>query len=254
MKERVLEIIRQINLEYITNSVCDECDNILKPRLIDIPFIKEFFKDKPKIQSKKINNAARVGLVNGLFATASGMGGITVIEAYKTPNDTKLALTVTGQQGDVMKESITCAKTVAWNIMPDTICDSILKDIKDGKKQPFGIHIHCPEAATPKDGPSAGAAITVAIVSLLTGIPVNNEVALTGEIDLNGNVHTIGGLELKIDGGKWAGVKKILIPEGNKQDLEIIELKNPSVLKDIEVVVVSNISEVIDNLLVEKLS
>ena len=73
LKERVLEIIRQINLEYITNSVCDECDTILKPRLVDIPFIKEFFKDKPKIQSKKINKEA-IGLVKGLFATASGMG------------------------------------------------------------------------------------------------------------------------------------------------------------------------------------
>ena len=79
------------------------------------------------------------------------MGGITIIEAFKSPNDTKLALTITGQQGDVMKESITCAKTIAWNLLPDKVKNKILVDIKKkGKTQPFGIHIHCPEAATQK--------------------------------------------------------------------------------------------------------
>ena len=75
----------------------------------------------------------------------------------------------------------------------------------------FGIHLHCPEGATPKDGPSAGGAITLSIISLLTGIKVKNTVALTGEIDLNGSIHEIGGVESKIEGGKTAGVKKIVI-------------------------------------------
>ena len=214
-------------------------------------YIKEFFKEKPKIEAKLINEEPRVGLVNGLFATASGMGGITIIEAFKTPNDTKFALTITGQQGDVMKESITCAKTIAWNLLPLKFQNTILKNIKDKKIQPFGIHIHCPEAATPKDGPSAGAAITLAIVSLLTNIKVNNQVAMTGEIDLNGNVHSIGGLELKIDGGKTAGVNKILVPYGNREDLEIIKMKNPSVLDNIELVIVKNIWEVLEHSLVD---
>ena len=149
-----------------------------------------------------------------------------------------------------MKESITCAKTIAWNLLPDSVKNDILVNIKEEKTQPFGIHIHCPEAATPKDGPSAGAAITLAMVSLLTGIPVNNEVAMTGEIDLNGYVHTIGGLELKIDGGKYAGVKKILVPEGNRQDLDIIKLRNPDILKNIEIVVIETIWEVLEHTLV----
>jgi endopeptidase La len=257
LKERVLEIVRQINLDCImgydnqeTNNCytfSSRCDKVL----IDLDYIKEFFKEKPKIEAKLINEEPRVGLVNGLFATASGMGGITIIEAFKTPNDTKFALTITGQQGDVMKESITCAKTIAWNLLPLKFQNTILKNIKDKKIQPFGIHIHCPEAATPKDGPSAGAAITLAIVSLLTNIKVNNQVAMTGEIDLNGNVHSIGGLELKIDGGKTAGVNKILVPYGNREDLEIIKMKNPSVLDNIELVIVKNIWEVLEHSLVD---
>ena len=196
-----------------------------------------------------IHSKPKIGLVNGLFATASGIGGITMIEAFKTPSETKLSLLTTGQQGDVMKESITCAKTIAWNILPNMVKNKIIKDIKNKVIQPFGIHIHCPEAATPKDGPSAGAAITLAMVSLLTNIPVNNKIAMTGEIDLNGTVHTIGGLELKIDGGKWAGVEKILVPKGNKQDLDIIKLKNPTVLDDIEIVIVETIWEVLEHAL-----
>ena len=262
LKERVLEIIRQINLECITTS-CENTSlsqvfsqekqyNEFSPckKIIGIDYVENFFKDKPKIHSKNIGTHPRVGLVNGLFATASGMGGITIIEAFKSPNDTKLALTITGQQGDVMKESITCAKTIAWNLLPNKVKNKILGDIKKEKTQPFGIHIHCPEAATPKDGPSAGVAITLAMVSLLVNIPVSNEIAMTGEIDLNGYVHTIGGLELKIDGAKYAGVKKILVPEGNKQDLDIIKLKNPDILDDIEIVVVETIWEVLEQSLV----
>ena len=93
----------------------------------------------------------------------------------------------------------------------------------DLEKNVWGIHIHCPEAATPKDGPSAGGAITLALISLLTNIPVKNTVALTGEIDLNGNIHVIGGLEYKIDGGKTAGAKLILYPRNNEQDIDIIK-------------------------------
>ena len=246
LKERVLEILRQINLDSIINKKIE----FSKGKCIDIEYVKNFFKDKAKMHFTKIHSKPKIGLVNGLFATASGIGGITVIEAFKTPSDTKLSLLTTGQQGDVMKESITCAKTIAWNILPDIIKNKMVKDIKDEVIQPFGIHIHCPEAATPKDGPSAGAAITLAMVSLLTNFPVNNKIAMTGEIDLTGTVHTIGGLELKIDGGKWAGVEKILVPKGNKQDLDIIKLKNPTVLDDVEIIIVETIWDVLEHALI----
>ena len=246
LKERVLEILRQINLDCIISKKIE----FSKGKSVDVDYVKNFFKDKAKMNFTMIQSTPKIGLVNGLFATAAGIGGITVIEAFKTPCETKLSLVMTGQQGDVMKESITCAKTIAWNIIPNAIKNKIIKDIKDNVIQPFGIHIHCPEAATPKDGPSAGAAITLAMVSLLTNFPVNNKIAMTGEIDLNGAVHTIGGLELKIDGGKWAGVEKILVPKGNQQDLDIIKLKNPTVLDDIEIIIIETIWDVLEHALI----
>ena len=119
------------------------------------------------------------------------------------------------------------------------------------KNGTFGIHLHCPEAATPKDGPSAGCAITLAIVSLLTNIKIKNDVALTGEIDLNGSIHEIGGLEHKIEGGKMAGVKLILYPTQNENDIELIKEKEYILDNKIEIRAVSNIWEVLKYCLVE---
>jgi len=191
----------------------------------------------------------QIGMVNGLYATTTGCGGITIIESFKILSEQKLSLTLTGQQGDVMQESMKCAKTVAWNLIPNELKATITKEWEDSGN--YGIHIHCPEAATPKDGPSAGGAITLAIVSLLTGIPVKRTIALTGEIDLNGSIHQIGGLDSKIDGGKMAGVKKILCPKNNEQDLEIIRNQKPEILENIEIICVSNIWEILDICLLE---
>ena len=166
----------------------------------------------------------RVGLVNGLYATASGIGGITIIESFKTPTDSKLSLELTGQQGDVMKESMKVAKTVCWNLLPEVMKN----DIKTNHS--FGIHIHCPETAQPKDGPSAGVAITIAMISLLSGIPVNHEIAVTGEIDLHGNVLAIGGLQHKLDGAKNAGVKLVLCPTENEEHINTNDHQNTRAL------------------------
>ena len=187
-------------------------------------------------------------MVNGLFATTCGNGGLTLIEIFKTLSDSKLSLLLTGQQGDVMKESMKCAKTIAWNIIPDNIKTKINKEWED---KSWGLHIHCPEAATPKDGPSAGGAITLAIISRLCNIPVNNKIALTGEINLNGEIHPIGGLDIKIDGGKNAVVEKILFPHENLQDLELIKRIKPEVLDNIEVVSIKTIWDILDHCLEE---
>ena len=131
-KERVFEILRQINLECITTKTI----KFSKTRKVDLEYVKDFFKAKPRISFTQINKTPKIGLVNGLFATASGMGGITIIEAFKTPSDTKFSLIMTGQQGDVMKESITCAKTIAWNIIPVSTRQEIISNIKDEVIQP----------------------------------------------------------------------------------------------------------------------
>ena len=243
LKEKIFDIIREINLRCLTKS------NLKRPITVDTDLVKEIFSNKPKVTHKLIAPKPHIGLVNGLYATTVGVGGITIIETFKMLADSKFALTLTGQQGDVMKESMTCAKTVAWNLLPDEFRKKNIKECEDNGN--FGIHIHCPEAATPKDGPSAGAAITLAIVSLLTGIPVNNKVALTGEIDLNGSVHIIGGLDIKIDGGKQAGVETILCPKQNHNDLEIIQLEKPEILEGIKIVEVETIWEVLDLALME---
>ena len=141
------------------------------------------------------------------------------------------------------------AKTVAWNLIPENMKKNIYDEMK--KNGTFGIHLHCPEAATPKDGPSAGCAITLAIVSLLTNIKIKNDVALTGEIDLNGSIHEIGGLEHKIEGGKNAGVKLVLYPEQNEKDIEQIKEKKYILDDTIKIKSVKNIWEVLDLCLVE---
>jgi ATP-dependent Lon protease len=141
-----------------------------------------------------------------------------VIQAMKVNSDKKFSLEkLTGNQGDVMKESMSCAMTLAWNIIPDNIKNSIYES-----KENWGIHIHCCDSATEKNGPSAGLGISMCIVSRLTNIPIKNDVALTGEVDLAGNACEIGGLYSKLQGAYNSGVKQVLIPLQNKKDLEII--------------------------------
>ena len=242
LKERMFEIIREINLRYLTN-------DLKLPIHIDKTLVTDIFSTTSPMLMKQIAPKSQVGLVNGLFATASGTGGITIIESFKTFSDTKLALTITGQQGKVMKESIECAKTIAWNLIPDMIKKKIKKEWKDNGN--YGIHIHCPEASTPKEGPSAGCAITLAFVSLFTNIPVKNTIALTGEIDLNGMAREIGGLDIKIDGGKLAGVQTILYPSQNQEDINIIKQETPEILENIEIHPIETIYDVLEYCLEE---
>ena len=142
---------------------------------------------------------------------------------------------VTGRLGDVMKESIQAAVSYvrfnapALGIIPPEF------EKKD-------IHVHVPEGATPKDGPSAGVAIVTSIVSILTGIPVNHKVAMTGEITLRGLVLPIGGLKEKLLAAHRAGIKKVLIPVENKKDL--VEVPK-TILKTMEVITVKNVDEVL---------
>ena len=248
LKEKMFEIIREINLRWhLSNNSNKDIDF---PFHVNEDFIsKDIFSDKPKLQIKVIAPEPRIGLVNGLYATTVGLGGLTIIESYKIPSSSKLSLELTGKQGDVMKESMKVAKTVAWNILPNSIKNKIKNEWEISG--PFGIHIHCPEGSTPKDGPSAGGAIATAIISLLTNIPIKNTIAMTGEIDLNGSIHAIGGLEAKINGAKRAGVKLVLCPKQNKNDLDKIRNDKESCLhpdkkEDFEVCMVENIWDILN--------
>ncbi len=212
LNEIMYDIVREINLKKIYGDILEN------PFIVNKSFIDDVMSNKVKLNIKKINKEPKIGLVNGLYATTSGLGGITVIQAKKLISEKKFGLEkLTGSQGDVMKESMDCAFTLAANLLNNK--DRERYENKDTK---FGAHIHCPEAATPKDGPSAGLAITTCLFSLLTKIPIRNDVAMTGEVDLDGNARQIGGLYSKIQGAMNAGVKLVLIPRANEKDLDLI--------------------------------
>lgn len=252
LREKLFEIVREINLKRIVDGI------IQLPFVVSQDYVSELFSDKPKVNVRQVAKEPQVGFVNGLYATTAGTGGITIVECLKTPSDRKLSLELTGQQGDVMKESMICAKTLAWNIIPKSIKKEINEEFETYGN--FGLHLHCPEAATPKDGPSAGITITTAIISRLCNIKVRNDIAMTGEIDLHGNVHPIGGLEAKLEGAKRAGVRMCLIPKDNEEDYQKILRRRKSIddsgqsrYNDAlpEVVIVSSILEVIKHVLVD---
>ena len=148
----------------------------------------------------------------------------------------------TGTLGKVIEESTSISSTLAWSLVPEEI-QTHLQSV--WKTNPSGIHIHFPDGATKKDGPSAGSAITLCLYSLLTGRPIRNDIAMTGEIDLHGKVCVIGGLESKMVGAKQAGVKMILYPKDNQKDVDLILERNPTFLENMEIHPVENISEVI---------
>ena len=166
----------------------------------------------PRFYSELAERTTKPGVVTGLAWTAAG-GDILFIEASKMKG--KGRLTLTGQLGDVMKESATAAMTYVRSHTDILGLDEDFNENTD-------IHVHVPAGAIPKDGPSAGVGMFTAIVSLLTGIPVKNRVAMTGEITLRGNVLPVGGVKEKITAAHRAGIKTIILPNHNRKDLEEI--------------------------------
>ncbi len=165
-----------------------------------------------KVMHDKANKKNEIGIVTGLAWTAVG-GEILNIEVNTMPGAGRLELT--GQLGDVMKESAKAGFTYIRSIANRL-------DIPGDFYKNIDIHIHIPEGATPKDGPSAGITMTTAVISALTGIPVKHDVAMTGEITLRGRVLPIGGLKEKVCAAYRAGIKTIIIPKDNEKDLEEI--------------------------------
>ena len=220
LKEKLYELFRDVNLKSLM-------DGSIIPFTITKQYIDQTFIEYNKNEFLKIHDKPLIGTINGLYATGAGIGGITIIETKKFASNNHLELKLTGMQGDVMKESMEVSKTLALSIIPKKIRDKILDE-----KNKFGIHIHCPAGATKKDGPSAGTAITMAIISLLCDIPISNKIGITGEINLNGEMLPIGGLYSKVEGGKLAGIEKILCPVKNKKDLEKILTDNPELIEE----------------------
>ena len=181
----------------------------------------------------------QVGVVTGLAWTSVG-GELLSIEALNLPG--KGRMKTTGKLGDVMKESIDAAASYVRSISPQI-------GVKPPKFDKIDIHVHVPDGATPKDGPSAGLAMVTSIVSVLTGIPVRRDIAMTGEVSLRGNAMPIGGLKEKLLAALRGGIKTVLIPEENAKDLPEIP---DNVKEGMEIIVVKHVSEVLEHALVRK--
>jgi ATP-dependent Lon protease len=180
----------------------------------------------------------QVGVVTGLAYTSVG-GDLLHIEALKLPG--KGRMKTTGKLGDVMKESIDAASSYVRSISPKI-------GVKPPQFDTLDIHVHVPEGATPKDGPSAGLAMVTSIVSVLTGIPVRKDIAMTGEVTLRGNALAIGGLKEKLLAALRGGITTVFIPEENEKD--IADLPD-SVTDGLKIIPVTHVSEVLAQALVD---
>ena len=239
-KSAVENLLDQDTLNKIFNLEFDDKVNIT------LDLVHKYL-DKPIIMVEEIHKNDFVGVINGLYATNIGMGGIVPIQIYKNyigdcHDGTNLKLKLTGNQKQVMRESVVCALTTAVNLLNKDIISNIASNF------PHGFHIHAPDGGTPKDGPSAGCAFTTAFISVLLGKKVNRQIAMTGEIELTGKVSKIGGLEAKLNGAKRAGVKKVFICDENKEDYETIKKKSPELFDDtFSVEIISHIIELVSN-------
>jgi len=238
LRRKVAELMRK----SATLLLKDKTLKNIKVKVKDLPL----FADKKVFEVSAIDKAPLIGVVNGLAWTSVG-GDVLKIEAIKIKG--KGLVTLTGSLGDVMKESAHIAFSVVKILIDNRILevDKIEKETEIYKQ--YDLHIHVPEGATPKDGPSAGITMATAIASILSEKKIDNQVAMTGELTLTGKVLPIGGLKEKLIAAYKAGVTKALIPDKNyERDLDEIpdEVKNA-----IEIIAVSNIEEVLSLVLID---
>ena len=194
-----------------------------------------------KFRKNELEDKDLVGITTGLAWTEVG-GELLLIEAVSVNG--KGRIISTGKLGEVMKESVRAAESYVKSRSDDFGINSNFFNLKD-------IHVHVPEGATPKDGPSAGVAMCTSIVSVMTGIPVRRDVAMTGEITLRGRVLPIGGLKEKLIAANRSNIKTVLIPLENKKDLTEIPKK---LVKGLKIITVSNVDDVLKHSLTKKIS
>jgi len=248
LKELLFEIVGEINLDVLKNYMTIEVTLPIKITIDDIK--NKYFKDKKEMIVRKVPEENIVGFANGMYATSLGNGGTLPIHAKFYPCDKFLELKLTGLQQDVMKESMHVSLTIAWNLTSEERRKE-LRLLYDGEKNKYGINIHPGDSSVHKDGPSAGVTITSVIYSLLNNIPIRSKIAMTGEIQMSGEITAIGGLNYKILGSIKAGIKEFIYPKENKKDFDEFyeKHKHDSILQDVTFKEVSHISEVLEVIL-----
>ncbi len=215
-----------------------EVEDRFKPLRITSENLKDYLR-VPRVFIETALTKDQIGVVTGLAWTAVG-GDILFIEALKTKGKGKL--TLTGQVGEVMNESAQAAFSYAKARAKEL-------DILEEDLENFDVHIHLPEGAIPKDGPSAGITMATAIVSVFARRPVRKDVAMTGEITLRGNVLPIGGVKEKVLAARRAKIKKVILPEPNRRDLEDLPAE---VLDDLTFIFVEHVWQVFEHALLER--
>ena len=248
--EAILEIVRRYTREAGVRSLEREMakvarkavTEIIRDKVRHVTVTAENLDDYLGVKKFRYGLAEKedqIGVVTGLAWTSVG-GDLLSIEALRLPG--KGRMKTTGKLGDVMKESIDAASSFVRSIAPDI-------GVKPPRFEKWDIHVHVPEGATPKDGPSAGIAMVTSIVSVLTQIPVRKDIAMTGEVTLRGNVLAIGGLKEKLLAALRGGITTVMIPEENEKDLKEIP---DNVKEGLTIIPVGNVKEVLKHALVRQ--
>jgi ATP-dependent Lon protease len=251
LKEKLFEIVGEINLNILNGKL----NNTTLPIQITIDDVKHtYFKESREVKIQKIHTKSEVGVINALWANDLLQGGVLPLQVSFIPSNKFLDLTLTGSLGDVMRESISVSLTNAWNLTSyEKQQEIMVKYNNPSTNNVFGLHIHCPDISTKKDGPSATTAFTVIIYSLFNNIKIKNNFGITGETSFNYCLTEIGGLREKIIHSIPAGVTEFIYPVENQRDfVKIMEkYKDYDIIKGIKFHPVNTIREVFD-LILEK--
>jgi endopeptidase La len=249
LRRKLNKIFLKLNIDKLYQRGVYDSDDFKKTNQIELTEdLVETCLKKPNSSIRKIHSTNIPGIVNGLFATTSGKGGIIPIQIYPNYTGTtkKFILKLTGSQGKDMQESVSYAFTTTMTILSEKNRNAVFKNF------PYGLHIHTPEACTPKDGPSAGGAFVLAFVSRLLNKSIKHDISITGEIELTGSISPIGGLFYKLYGSKKAGVTKVFIPKENESDLNKIRDENKLLFNEnFTAVIVENIIDVLSDVLID---
>jgi ATP-dependent Lon protease len=213
LKEIFFDIVGGINLDILN---CDS--NVETPYIITKDIVFKYMNKRHEVVHRKVCEESLIGSINGMYATALGTGGILPITCRYYPCDKFLSLKLTGLQQEVMKESMHLSMTVAWDKTEPKVQAEIRK--KYDTPNCNGINVHAGDLDIQKEGPSAGAAICCSIYSLFNGLKIKQNIGITGELSMRGEVMAIGGLSDKIVGSLKANVNKFIYPKENMRQFE----------------------------------
>lgn len=251
LKRKLEKIFLKLNIDRIyNNNLFEKINNVSKENPITLTKeVVEHYLGKNNISIEKIHGNPEIGVINGLYATARGQGGILPIQIYDnytSGDEGKFTLKLTGNQKKIMKESVITAFSAALYCLRPDIRDNYVSG------HPHGCHIHTPGSGTPKDGPSGGIVFCIAFISRILNKKIRNDIAATGEIELTGKISKIGGLQYKLPGAKKAGVRLALVSAENEDDVNDLKKEYSDLFDDnFNVILVKNIRDVLQHVLID---